>query len=179
MWSVPPFPCGLEVSGAGPDGQALPQDAAPPAIVRALARGARRGVRSLSFPAAFGVWLRPSQRAARADRVRNGGMRDGVPWRIGETMHPLIENHRTAILALAAHHGVRNVRVFGSMARGDADDASDVDLLVSLPADKTGLALGGLLMDLRDLLKRRVEVVTESGLHPALRNRVLREAQPL
>ena len=94
-------------------------------------------------------------------------------------MHPLIENNRAEILALAARHGVRNVRVFGSMARGDADDASDVDLLVSLPPDKTGLALGALLMDVQDLLHRRVEVITERGLHPALRDQVLREALPL
>ena len=94
-------------------------------------------------------------------------------------MHPLIENNRAEILALAERHGIRNVRVFGSMARGDADDTSDVDLLVSLPSDKTGLALGALLMDVQDLLHRRVEVVTERGLHPALRDQVLREAQPL
>ena len=94
-------------------------------------------------------------------------------------MHPLIEHHRAEILALAEHHGIRDLRVFGSMARGDADDASDVDLLVSLPPERTGLALGGLLMDLQDLLQRRVEVVTERGLHPALRDRVLREATPL
>ena len=94
-------------------------------------------------------------------------------------MHPLIENNRSKILALAERHGVRNVRVFGSMVRGDADDASDVDLLVSLPPDKTGLALGGLLMDVQDLLQRRVEVVTQRGLHPELRDRVLKEAQPL
>lgn len=94
-------------------------------------------------------------------------------------MHTLIENNRAKILALADHHGVRNVRVFGSMARGDADDTSDIDLLVSLRPGKTGLALGGLLMDVQDLLQRRVEVVTEDGLHPALRDRVLREARPL
>ena len=94
-------------------------------------------------------------------------------------MHPLIENNRAEILALAERHGVRDVRVFGSMVRGDTDDTSDVDLLVSLPPDKTGLALGGLLMDVQDLLQRRVDVVTEGGLHPALRDRVLREAQPL
>ena len=94
-------------------------------------------------------------------------------------MHPLIEAHRVGILALAERHGVRNVRVFGSMARGDADDASDVDLLVSLAPDKTGLALGALLMDVQSLLGRRVEVLTESGLHPAIRDRVLKEAQPL
>lgn len=94
-------------------------------------------------------------------------------------MHPLIENNRAEILALAERHGIRDVRVFGSMARGDADDTSDVDLLVSLPSDKTGLALGALLMDVQDLLQRRVEVLTERGLHPALRDRVLREARPL
>ena len=65
------------------------------------------------------------------------------------------------------------------MARDDASDASDVDLLVSLAPGRSGLALGGLLMDMQDLLQRRVEVVTEGGLHPALRERVLREARPL
>ena len=94
-------------------------------------------------------------------------------------MHRLIKNRRSEILALAERHGIRNVRVFGSMARGDANDASDVDLLVSLAPGRSGLALGGLLMDVQDLLQRRVEVVTEGGLHPALRKRVLKEAQPL
>ena len=94
-------------------------------------------------------------------------------------MHRLMEDHRCEILALAERHGIRDVRVFGSMAREDADDASDVDLLVSLAPGKSGLALGGLLMDVQDLLQRRVEVVTEGGLHPALRDRVLAEARPL
>ena len=94
-------------------------------------------------------------------------------------MHRLIESHRAEILALAERHGIRNVRVFGSMVRGDADDASDVDLLVSLPPEKTGLALGALLMDVQGLLDRRVEVVTERSLHPAIRRRVLKEAQQL
>ena len=94
-------------------------------------------------------------------------------------MHRLIESHRAEILALAKRHGIRNVRVFGSMVRGDADDASDVDLLVSLPPEKTGLALGALLMDVQGLLNRRVEVVTERSLHPAIRRRVLKEAQQL
>ena len=94
-------------------------------------------------------------------------------------MHSLIENHRAEILALAERHGIHNVRVFGSMARGDAGDASDVDLLVSLPPGTSGLALGGLLMDVQDLLQRRVAVVTDRALHPALRDHVLKEAQPL
>ena len=53
-------------------------------------------------------------------------------------MHFLIEQHRTAILEIAERHGLRDMRVFGSMVRGDADDASDVDLLVSLPPQRTG-----------------------------------------
>ena len=94
-------------------------------------------------------------------------------------MHTLIEIHRSEIRALAQRHGFDNVRVFGSMARGDGDERSDVDLLVTLPADKTGLALGALLMDVQDLLGRRVDVVTEDGLHPAFRNRVLKDTQIL
>lgn len=94
-------------------------------------------------------------------------------------MHPLIERHRTAIRALAARRGIQNVRVFGSMARDDADDGSDIDLLVTLPPGRSGLVLGGLLLDVQELTQRRVDVVTEAGLHPALRERILGEARPL
>ena len=94
-------------------------------------------------------------------------------------MHPLIESHRSEIRALAERHGLHDVRVFGSMVRSDVDEQSDVDLLVTLPAGKTGLALGALLMDVQDLLGRRVHVVTEKCLLPAFRIRVLREAQIL
>ena len=94
-------------------------------------------------------------------------------------MHSLIETHRAEIRALAERHGLRDVRILGSMARGDADDASDVDLLVTLPPERTGLALGALLMDVQDLLGRRVGVATERSLHPALREQVLEEAQIL
>ena len=94
-------------------------------------------------------------------------------------MHPLIETHRAEILSMAERYGLCDVRVFGSMARGDANETSDVDLLVTLPPDRTGLALGGLLMDVSELLGRKVDVLTERSLHPALRERVLREAVPL
>jgi uncharacterized protein len=94
-------------------------------------------------------------------------------------MHPLIETHRREILAIAAKYGLTDVRVFGSMARGDADDASDVDLLLRLPPGTSGLALGGVLMDVQDLIGRKVDVVSEGGLHPGLRERVLQEAVAL
>ena len=94
-------------------------------------------------------------------------------------MHPLIEAHRSELIALARRRGVTGVRVFGSMRRGDARDDSDVDLLVTLAPGTSALALGGLLMDAQELLGRRVDVITEASLHPALRERVLADAVPL
>lgn len=94
-------------------------------------------------------------------------------------MDTLIEDYRQNILALAESKGLRNVRVFGSMSRGDNTADSDVDFLVDLDPDCSALALGGFLMDVSDLLHRKVDVVTEKSLHPKLRERVLREAIPL
>lgn len=88
-----------------------------------------------------------------------------------------MEQHREAVCAIDPHHGLVQLSVSGSIARGDADPDSDVDLLVVLPPGTSGLALGALLMDTQDLLTRKVDVVTERGLHPALRESVLREAQ--
>lgn len=94
-------------------------------------------------------------------------------------MHPIIEANREALRALAARHGVRSIKVFGSMARADADDSSDVDLLVETSPSTSGFALGALLMDAQDLLGRRVDVVTEKSLHPLMRDRILSEARVL
>lgn len=94
-------------------------------------------------------------------------------------MHPLIESHRAELLALARRRGVTGVRVFGSMSHGGHDDDSDVDLLVTLAPGTSALALGGLLLDAQELLGRRVDVVTEASLHPALRDRVVASAVPL
>lgn len=94
-------------------------------------------------------------------------------------MHPLIETHRTELLALARSRGITGVRVFGSMSRGDGSDNSDVDLLVALAPGTSGLALGGLLLDAQELLGRRVDVVTEASLHPALRDSMVAGAVPL
>ncbi len=94
-------------------------------------------------------------------------------------MHPLIETHRAELVALARRRGVTGVRVFGSMSRSDHTDESDVDLLVTLAPGISALALGGLLLDAQELLGRRVDVVTESSLHPALRERVMAAAVPL
>lgn len=91
----------------------------------------------------------------------------------------LIQQKRDEILHVAAQHGACNVRIFGSMARGDARPDSDIDFLVDLEAGRSLLDLGGLLMDLQDLLHCKVDVVTEKGLRSRIRARVLQEAVAL
>lgn len=87
-----------------------------------------------------------------------------------------LKHHRAEVLRLAAKHGATDVRVFGSVARGDADESSDIDFLVRMMPGRSLFDIGGLLMDLQDLLGRRVDVVTEGGLRPRTRERVLRDA---
>jgi predicted nucleotidyltransferase len=91
----------------------------------------------------------------------------------------LLKDRREDILRIAAQHGAHNVRVFGSVARGEARSDSDVDLLVELESGRSLLDLGGLLMDLQTLLGREVDVVTDQGLRDRIRARVLQEAKPL
>ncbi len=87
----------------------------------------------------------------------------------------LLRIKRVEILRLARKYGAQNVRVFGSVARGEADEQSDIDFLVDMEPGRSLLDMGGLLMDLRDLLGREVDVVTMNGLKPRIRNRVLKE----
>ncbi len=87
-----------------------------------------------------------------------------------------LEERRPQIVALAERYRASEVRVFGSVARGDATEASDVDLLIRTRDGCSLLDLGGLLEDLQDLLECRVDLVTEDGLKPRLREQVLKEA---
>ena len=91
----------------------------------------------------------------------------------------LLREKRIEILEIAARHGAHDVRIFGSVARGDASPDSDIDFLVNIESGRSLLDLGGLLMDLQDLLGREVDVVTEAGLRARIRQRVLSEARPL
>ena len=92
------------------------------------------------------------------------------------SIEELVRAKREAILAIAAQRGARNVRVFGSVARGEADEQSDVDFLVDMDPDRSLLDLGGLLMDLRALLGRDVDVMTPRTLKPRIRDSALRDA---
>jgi predicted nucleotidyltransferase len=94
-------------------------------------------------------------------------------------VNQLLREKRSAILQIAAKHGAHNVRVFGSVARGEADEQSDIDFLVDLEPGRSLLDLGGLLMDLQELLGQNVDVVTERGLKSRFRDRVLNEAVAL
>ena len=94
-------------------------------------------------------------------------------------MEQLLRQYRDEILRLAAKHGARNVRVFGSVVRGEDTPESDVDFLVTLDPGRSLFDQGGLLADLEKLLGRRVDVVEPEGLHWYIRDRVLKEAVPL
>jgi uncharacterized protein len=83
---------------------------------------------------------------------------------------------RDQILVLCAAHGARNLRVFGSVARGEADAESDVDFLVEMEPGRSLFDVGGLQYDLEKLLNRPVDIVTERGLKTRIRDRVLGEA---
>lgn len=91
-------------------------------------------------------------------------------------LEELLKEKRQDILRLAAAHGARRIRVFGSVARGDADGQSDIDFLVEMASGRSLLDMGGLLMDLQDLLGCQVDVVSVNGLKARIRDRVLREA---
>lgn len=89
----------------------------------------------------------------------------------------LLRQKREDILAIAQKHGAKNIRIFGSVARGEADHESDIDFLIDYDLDQiTPWFPAGLLIDLEGLLGFKVDVVTERGLKPRIKERVLAEA---
>jgi hypothetical protein len=91
----------------------------------------------------------------------------------------LVKEKREDILSLATKYGAHNVRVFGSLARGEADEQSDIDFLVEMGSGRSLLDLGGLQAELEALFGCPVDVVTEKGLKARIRGRVLAEAVPV
>ena len=111
------------------------------------------------------------------DRVLEMGRVVAV-WR-RSFMNALIKKHRKEIVGIARRNGFTNVRVFGSMARGDATEKSDVDPLVTLGAKGTGWGIGGLEIEVRELLGRKVDVVTDDAIYHMMRDRIVKEAVSL
>ena len=94
-------------------------------------------------------------------------------------LETVVHDRRAEIRAIAAAHGARNLRVFGSTARGEAGAGSDLDLLIALDPGRDLLDLVAIKQDLEDLLRCIVDIVTEAALSPYLREQVLREAVSL
>lgn len=91
----------------------------------------------------------------------------------------LIKDKREDILKLASSYGASNVRVFGSVARGEDTETSDIDFLVSMEQGRSLLDKAGLLADLQDLLGCKVDVVTDDSIYWLIRRRILKEARPV
>ncbi len=91
----------------------------------------------------------------------------------------LLLQNRELVLETAARYGAYNVRIFGSVARGEETASSDIDFLVSMEPGRSLMDLGGLLYELQNILGVNVDVVTEKGLRTRIRDQVLREAIPL
>ncbi|MEH2401801.1 nucleotidyltransferase family protein [Nostoc sp.] len=94
-------------------------------------------------------------------------------------IYEILAAKREEILRIAAKYGAYNIRIFGSVARREADVNSDVDFLVEMETGRSLFDLGGLLMELQEILGCEVDVVTEKGLRSRIRERVLNEAVPL
>ena len=101
------------------------------------------------------------------------GYHEGMVTREG------IRQQREAILRIASRYGARDVRIFGSVARGDAGEGSDVDLIVRFEKGRSLFDHGGLVMDLQELLGMKVDVISEGGMRERFRNHVMKEAIPL
>ena len=91
----------------------------------------------------------------------------------------VVRQRRDDIIAIARKHGATNVRIFGSVLRGDDGPTSDIDLLVDAVGPTSPWFPAGLILDLEEILARKIDVVTERGLNPFIRDHVLREAQPV
>ncbi len=96
-----------------------------------------------------------------------------------KTNYQLPKSQRDSIKKITKKYGIRRVRLFGSIARGEANSRSDVDLLVELPPKTSLLTVVAIKQELEDLLSRRVDVVTEAAISPYIRDQVLQEAVPL
>ena len=93
--------------------------------------------------------------------------------------YDILKQNRTEILALAARKGLSDVRVFGSVARGEETEDSDIDILVNVTKTDDPFAFIDFQNDLSKMFSRKIDIVFESGLYHAMRDRILNEAKPV
>jgi predicted nucleotidyltransferase len=93
-----------------------------------------------------------------------------------KTLQEFRNNYKSQIIDLAKKYGAYNVRIFGSLARGEMQSNSDIDFLVEFEEQCSLFDQGGLLMDLQDLLNCKVDIVDEQAMHPRFREQVLKES---
>ena len=98
---------------------------------------------------------------------------------VSDNIAQVLKTKRREVLRIAAKHGARNVRVFGSVARGETRPDSDVDFLVEMDPGKSLFDIARMVVDLEDLLHREVDIVEQRSLHWYIRERILEEAVPL
>ena len=94
-------------------------------------------------------------------------------------LYDLLKSKRSEILKIAERHGAYNIRIFGSVVRGTDDEKSDIDFLVDFGKNISSWFPAGLIIDLENLLKVKVEIATEKGLKQRIRDKILKEARPL
>ncbi len=95
------------------------------------------------------------------------------------TLGDLLQSHKKELLKVAAKHGAINIRIFGSVARGDSKEASDIDFLVRMEKGRSLLDLVALWQDFEGLLGKKIDIVTEGGMSPYLKDKINKEAVPL
>lgn len=94
-------------------------------------------------------------------------------------IYELLKEKREEIIQIANKHGAYNIRVFGSVARNEAGEGSDIDFIVDIGENTSFFFPGGLVIDLEELLGKKVDIVTEKGLKPRIKDKVLKEAKVL
>ncbi len=94
-------------------------------------------------------------------------------------IYEFLKEKRDEIIEIANKHGAYNVRVFGSVARNEATESSDIDFIIDVGENTSFFFPGGLILDLEELLGRKIDIVTEKSLKPKIRDRVLKEAKAL
>ena len=159
--------------------RALPTQIAAPLLDEALGYLGEHAIVHDEGPGGKVSWIRPGPKADPARTHGRSRSTSAAPHRGQGRLARLVRKHRRQILAIAARHGINRVRLFGSVARGEDDQNSDVDILVRLEPGRSLLDHIAFKQYVQELLGVNVDVVSEGGVSPYIRKAVLKEAVPV